>query len=370
MLTATSQSRKTLVCVVDANPKFRAEVVQALTSFYEVSEHSEQGSALEFIAFNPPAAVILDENVTPRGGLPLLREICCVPELDRVPIICTATHDRSVFLADASLLGVRTTLVKPFRRSALLQALFAEINAKVERSWIKFEPVQRAALQKTAKAFNTIADLIAEDGALPFEVVRDACEPLVDAVRAGRYADMLNGVRDHDNYTYVHSLRVSIFLSVFGHALGIRDNDLMTLAVGGLVHDVGKMSVPYHVLNTPNRLSDAEMAVMRGHVAHAGHFLRQGGAMPRGALTIAEQHHEKLDGTGYPHGIKGAELNELARMATIIDIFGALTDRRAYKEAMEPEQALYVMTQLGPQLDQHLLTMFRTVLLDTAKGLS
>lgn len=340
-----------------------------MTSFYQVAEFSDQGPALDAIAFNPPAAVIIDENVIPRGGLPLLREICCVPDLDRVPIICTATSHRTSFLADAIGLGVRTTLVKPFRRSVLLTALSKEINGKVERSWVRIEPVQRAALRRTTRAFNSVAEAIGEGGVLPYETVRDACEPLVEAVQRGHYKEMLHGIRNHDNYTYVHSLRVAIFLSVFGHSIGIAGNDLMVLATGGLLHDVGKMSVPHSILNKVGRLSDEEMEVMRGHVSNTGKFLRSEPNIPRGTLVIAEQHHEKIDGSGYPLGLKGSALNELARMAAIVDIFGALTDKRVYKEALEPERALHIMTELGGALDQHLVGMFRTVLLDTAKDL-
>ena len=369
MLSAGESVRRVAVCIVDANLKHRHEVARALVPACDVAEFAEQGPALEAIAANPPAAVVLDENVLPRGGLPLLREICCVPELDRVPVICTATNDRNVFLADAIGLGVRTTLVKPYRRSALLQALSKEINAKIERSWVRIEPVQRAALKRTTMVFNAMADAIGDGVPLPYDSVRDACEPLVEAVSAGNYRDMLLGVRHHDNYTYVHSFRVAIFLSVFGHAIGVRGNDLLILASGGLVHDVGKISVPASVLNKAERLLDSEMQVMRGHVNNTSRVLRDSPGIPRGTLSIAEQHHEKLDGSGYPLRLKGSDLNELARMATIIDVFGALTDRRAYKDAMEPEQALHIMTQLGGQLDQHLLRVFRAVLLDSARHL-
>ncbi|TAN71935.1 MAG: HD domain-containing protein [Magnetospirillum sp.] len=369
MNAAQQAGARDLICVVDANPHYQSDVAQALTSHYRVSTFAEQNAALEAIACQPPTAVVLDENVVPRGGLPLLREICCVPDLDRVPIICTATNDRSLFLADATAFGVRTTLIKPFRRSALFNAITREVNAKVERSWTRIEPVQRAALKRTAKVFTAISDLMADGLPMPYETLRHACAPLVEAVSAGRYREVLNGVREHHNYSYVHSLRVAMFLTVFGHAIGVRDDDLTTLATGGLVHDVGKMAVPQEVLNKPDRLTDDEMAIMRSHVVSTGSFLRNSPGMPRGALMIAEQHHEKLDGSGYPFGLKGKGVNELARMATIIDIFGALTDRRAYKAPMEPEQALHVMTQLGRQIDQHLLSMFRAVLLDTAKSL-
>jgi HD-GYP domain-containing protein (c-di-GMP phosphodiesterase class II) len=358
-----------LVCIVDANTTHRLDTARALTSFYEVAEYAEQGAALDAIAFNPPAAVIIDENVLPRGGLPLLREICCVPDLDRVPIICTATTQRTTFLADAIGLGVKTTLVKPFRRSTLLTALSKEINGKVERSWARIEPVQRAALRRTIRAFNSVADAIGEGGELPYDSVRIACEPLVEAVQRGHYREMLHGIRDHDNYTYAHSLRVAIFLSIFGHSIGIKGSDLMVLATGGLLHDVGKMAVPHSILNKMGRLSDEEMEIMRGHVINTGLLLRSSGKIPRGALVIADQHHEKVDGSGYPLGLKGGDLNELARMACIVDIFSALTDRRVYKEAVDPEKALHIITELGGGLDQHLVGMFRTVLLDSAKDL-
>lgn len=362
-------ARRPLVCVVDANPKHRHDAVRALASFYEVAEFSEQGSALEAIALIRPTAILLDENVHPRCGLALLREICCVPELDRIPIICTATRDRVTFLADASGLGVRTTLVKPFRRSVLLRALSNEMIRKVERSWVRIEPVQRAALQRSSLMFNTIADLVAEGQPLPYEFVRPACEPLVEAVCAGQYKDMLDGVRDHDNYTFVHSLRVAVLLSMLGHAIGLRGNDLLVLAAGGLIHDIGKMSVSQCILNKPGRLTDKEMQVMRGHVSNTATLLRNGSDVPRGVLTIAEQHHEKLDGSGYPMGLRGREINELACVASIVDIFGALTDRRPYKDATDPAHALYVMTQLREQLDQPLLRIFRSLLLDCAGNL-
>lgn len=361
--------RKGQICVVDANPKFRNDVVRALSSLYFVQEFAEHGAALEAMAVAPPAAIILDENVTPRGGLPLLREICCVPVLDKVPIICTATHDRSIFLSDAMALGIKSTLVKPFRRSALLGILSEEINTKVERSWLRIEPLQQVALQKSLKAFNTIADSIGTGVPVPYDIIREACDPVVESVRNERYRAILNGVRNHDNYTYVHSLRVSVLLTVFGNAIGIKGHDLLTLATGGLIHDVGKISVPYKILNSSERLSDAELAIMRSHVTNSAQFLNSSLELPRGSRIIAEQHHERLDGTGYPRGLKGAELNELARMATIIDIFGALTDRRTYKTAMEPEKALQIMTQMKGIMDQHMLKTFRNVLLDIAKFL-
>ena len=173
-------------------------------------------------------------------------------------------------------------------------------------------------------------------------------------------------MRNHDNYSYVHSLRVATFLGLFGNVLGIKGDDLTTLTTGGLLHDIGKMSIPPEVLNKPGKLTDDEFAVMKSHVTFTIEHLEGSSDIPRGVGIIASQHHEKLDGTGYPFGLKGGELNQLARMASIIDIFSAITDRRVYKDPVPPERALEIMSNMKDQLDQPLLSVFREMLLDAA----
>ena len=139
------------------------------------------------------------------------------------------------------------------------------------------------------------------------------------------------------------------------------------LASGGLLHDVGKMSIPHEVLNKPGRLTEEEFVVMKGHVDASVHYLMQNPEIPKGVITIAAQHHEKLDGTGYPNRIPGKDLNSLARMAAIVDVFGALTDRRVYKPPMPAEKALGIMKdEMSNHLDGKLLLLFREMLLDAA----
>ncbi|KAF0113944.1 MAG: response regulator, partial [Rhodospirillaceae bacterium] len=180
---------------------------------------------------------------------------------------------------------------------------------------------------------------------------------------------LLNGVRGHDNYSCVHSLRVAIFLSMFGHTMGLENDDLLVLSCGGLLHDVGKMSIPYEVLNKPGRLNDAEFTVMRKHVTNTVRYIDACATLPKGIGIIAAQHHEKLDGTGYPNGLKGRDINELARMAAIVDVFSALTDRRCYKEPMVPEQALRIMREsIAGHIDQSMLRLFVDLLLSCAEA--
>lgn len=173
-------------------------------------------------------------------------------------------------------------------------------------------------------------------------------------------------MRSHDNYTYAHSLQVATLLALFGHSLGLSKEEQAILASGGLLHDVGKMTIPNEVLNKPGRLTPAEFIVMKGHVEASIAHLERCPDLPKSILTIAAQHHEKLNGTGYPYGLNGKRLDELARMASIIDVFSALTDRRVYKPSMTAEAALQIMTdQMGSHLDMRLVGLFRQMLLDT-----
>lgn len=362
-------ARKVLVCVVDGNAKHRGDIVSALMSFYQVRGFADGGEAMAALAAAPPAAIIVDEDAPSTGGTRIVEKILLHPKLKDVALICTSVHSHSQFFDDAARLGVRGFLTKPFRRHTLIDAISRQVNHHVESAWEKVEPVQRTALKQTVTLFNSISDKIDHGEPLLYTDAKESCAPLVEAISSNHFKDILRGVRGHDNYSYVHSLRVATFLSLFGHTIGIRGDDLAMLATGGLIHDVGKMSIPHEVLNKPGRLEGEEWAVMKSHVERTVNHLRLDPLLPKGVLIIAAQHHEKLDGSGYPKGLSGSDLNELARMASIVDIFGALTDRRVYKDPMPPEKALEIMSEMTNELDQHLLALFRTMLLDAASGL-
>ena len=360
-------SLKPVVGLVDANPRHSAEIAEALSQFYNVQQFADGREAVVALVTRPPAVIIIDEAAPPRSGREVLGLIRMAPSLAAVPIICKMEDSDSVFAADTRKGEHSTVLHKPFKRSQLLASISAHVNKSIESAWAEIEPVQRAALENTVSAFNHIAELIESGEPIPYNQMKESCAPLTRAVSDGNYKDVLKGVRGHDNYSYVHSLRVATLLALFGHTIGIKGEDLMTLSTGGLLHDVGKMDIPHEVLNKPGKLTDEEFVVMKSHVTNTLNHLRVALDIPKGAIIIAEQHHEKLDGTGYPHGLKGTELNELARMSAIVDIFSALTDRRVYKPPMPPEQAMGIMTGMKDGLDQNLLALFRGMLLEAAQ---
>ena len=156
-------------------------------------------------------------------------------------------------------------------------------------------------------------------------------------------------------------MRVATLLTLFGYGIGMRGDDLLVLSTGGLLHDVGKMITPPTILDKPGKLTEEEWPVMRDHVVESRNLLDAGDDMTKGAKIIAEQHYEKIYGMGYPLGLKGAELNELARMSGIVDIFGALTDERSYKPAFPPAKAFAILESMQTGIDQNLLMLFKDI---------
>jgi len=301
----------------------------------------------------------------PLGGCAFISQLKREPLLAHIPTLLTSRHEEAVIADALQQCGADGCLTKPFRRSALIGAITGLVNRQVEADWDNLPERARAALKGTVQIFNNISDFIAAGEPVPFLSVKEACAPLVDAIGKNDFKSILNGVKEHDNYSYAHSLRVATLLSLFGHTLGLTQEDQLVLASGGLLHDAGKIAIPHEVLNKAGRLTAEEFTVMKSHVTETIKFLNITPDIPKPVIIIAAQHHEKLDGTGYPNGLKGEDLNDLARMASIVDVFSALTDRRVYKPAMAAEKALAIMTnEMGHHLDQHFLSLFETMLLD------
>lgn len=356
---------KRLITIIDPSDKHRAQLVRALTSYYDIADFADGFDALKAAKKNPPAVILSCEDKGAKKVGEFITRASTVPHLQTVPIFYIFGQDRKYTIKDYKDQGVKHYIFKPYMRSHLFGAISSLLNKSVEENWSKMPELQRTALQNSVAVFNNIADALMTGEAVAFTEVKSNCQPLVSAVENNDFKSILTGVKDHDDYTYAHSMRVATLLTLLGHAAGFKNDDQLLLSSGGLLHDVGKMSIPHNILNKPGRLTDDEFDIMKGHVKGTIDYLKTVDNVPKAALIIAEQHHEKIDGTGYPHGLKGKELNELARMAAIVDVFSALTDRRVYKPAMPSEKAMSIMTEeMSGHLDMHYLKLFKTILSD------
>ena len=166
-------------------------------------------------------------------------------------------------------------------------------------------------------------------------------------------------ISSHDFYTYVHSLNVCTLCVGLGSVIGIpKKPDLEYLALGGMLHDIGKSQVDSRLINKPGRLSEEEFAKMRNHVTLGVSLLSEHHKLQPQVLEPVAQHHEKLSGIGYPHGIKDKQLSLFGRISSIVDIYDALTTKRSYKPAFSPFEALSFLGKTEVDYDKGLLREF------------
>lgn len=165
-------------------------------------------------------------------------------------------------------------------------------------------------------------------------------------------------VEARDPYTGGHLWRVSQFSKLLAQEVGLSRRDVALCEVGGFLHDLGKVGVPDAILNKPDRLTDVEFSVIRTHPAVGGRLLANH-PLANLALEAVVGHHERPDGTGYPHGIAGEVIPEVARIVSIADAFDAMTSTRAYRKGMPIEKALSIIGgEVGRQFDADLTRRF------------
>ena len=150
----------------------------------------------------------------------------------------------------------------------------------------------------------------------------------------------LTHLKDRDKYTSEHSLNVCILSLFFGRSLGLSRDELSNLGVGALLHDIGKLRVPLDVLNKPAKLTNEEFGIIKRHPVYGYELLKNKDNLSQDSLDIIHHHHERLDGAGYPNGLKDDQINYFTKVVTIVDVYDAITSARAYHDAITPYQAL------------------------------
>jgi len=164
-------------------------------------------------------------------------------------------------------------------------------------------------------------------------------------------------LKNHDDYTWLHSMAVCGLMITLGQRLGLDSRQVRRVGMGGLLHDVGKAAVPLEILNKPGKLSDEEFEVMRQHPVIGAQMLMEADA-DADLLDIALHHHEKYDGSGYPHRLKGEEISLYSRMAAVCDVYDALTSTRVYRKGWSPADAMHNMLSWRGHFDNQVLHTF------------
>jgi len=150
----------------------------------------------------------------------------------------------------------------------------------------------------------------------------------------------LGCIREKDSYLMEHSVNLSVLMSIFGKSMSLDRQTLQHIITGALLHDIGKVMIPDEILHKPGKLTSNEFTTMKDHVSLGQSHLEKVPGISPLTVRIAGEHHERMDGTGYPLGLKGFDISPHGRMAAVVDVYDAITSDRCYHDAMTPTQAI------------------------------
>ncbi len=167
----------------------------------------------------------------------------------------------------------------------------------------------------------------------------------------------LTRIKNKNEYTAEHCLNVGILAMVFAKHLGWEPRRIEEVGLSGMLHDVGKMNIPIEILDKPGKLSEEEFEVIKRHVLEGYKILSSDSTLPETVLNTSRDHHERMNGKGYPYGKKGADLSDEAKLIAIVDTYDAITSDRVYSPAEPPTHALKVIYENSGELFDKLLSV-------------
>jgi len=193
-----------------------------------------------------------------------------------------------------------------------------------------------------------------------FESIGNIARDIIDEIISKQNV-MINlvDIKSMDNYTYQHSVNVAVLSLVLGVQLQLNQSELYTLCIGALLHDIGKVLIPKDIILKPGRLTDEEFITIKEHTTKGYDFLKGCSDISVPSRIVALQHHEKVNGLGYPDNKKDKSINRFARIVSIADVYDALTSDRPYSKAMCPNDAVeYIFSHANTQFDYEMVKAF------------
>ncbi|MPW24754.1 HD domain-containing protein [Alkalibaculum sp. M08DMB] len=281
---------------------------------------------------------ILAKTIYNTTGIPLLR--AGYPLNDKLIVKAINNGISSLYIQDSYSDEIITDIISPEFRQKAVQTLKNSFKDMHRKSLSKVNPTNNSSdpLANIAILANEIVDNIFTN--------KDVVINLVD-------------IKTMDDYTYQHCVNTAVLAIVLGIELGYKKKQLQSIAIGALLHDFGKVFIPKTVLLKPGKLSDQEFDLIRNHPTLGHDYLHQHLSLDPITLSIISEHHEKVDGTGYPNRLNSRRISIFAKIIAVCDVYDALTSDRSYRKAMSPNEALeLIMGSCGIDFDLDIVRAF------------
>ncbi len=329
------------ILVVNGDPAACNELLGLLQKEYDCERATTLDGALGKIRDREFSVVICDVGIAAKNGFDLIHYV-------------DFTSPKTVVILSGREIDSEETL-KIFRAGAFDYFPEPFDMAQVEAT------VRRAAEQYELKSLKDHYQVHLEELISERTVELDKALQEVEASYRMALKALVQALETRDFETHGHSERVVTFSLRLGHELGLSKEDLRDLELGALLHDIGKIGVPDAILRKPAKLNEEEWVKMKLHPLHGQKILRN---IPflEGSARVVEQHHEKWDGSGYPHGMRGEDIDLNARIFQVVDAFDAMTSDRVYRRGTSYEEALKELERCsGTQFDPFVVEAFKQI---------
>ena len=262
---------------------------------------------------------------------------------------------------------VGTVSVSPEEVAAEAEAaLLAAVQSPPVNLAVSMEDEVRRAAKLCERSKAAVVSMFGDarmGQALQFEQAGELVEEISDSImRHPNALISLARLKNADEYTYMHSVAVCALMIALARNLGLNESQVREAGLAGLLHDIGKMAIPNDVLNKPGKLTDNEFATVRNHPEAGSRMLIDSKQVSALVLDVCLHHHEKVDGTGYPHRLEGEQISLYARMGAVCDVYDAITSDRPYKRGWDPAESIRKMAEWKGHFDPVVFqAFFKTV---------
>jgi putative nucleotidyltransferase with HDIG domain len=307
------------------------------------------------------SGVVVDINLRSAESVQTVRKKLqsdAYSQMPRLFVLADALHHASM---QAWALGATDTISRPLEPAAILQRIRAAFPDSQSYDSTDRGKTLNRGVEAAHAIFVKMFEKLPAGGTLTFAEVQQAETRIMKAIKHSSLREWLTAVGCHHADSYRHCLFVTGYAVAFAQHLGMREDDQRRLTRAALLHDVGKAFIPVAILDKPGKLTDEEMAEIRRHPQLGHDALAAQGDFPPEMLDVVLHHHEMLDGSGYPNGLVNSQISDIVRLTTLVDIYTALVEKRAYRLPFTHSRAFSIMESMGARLDQQLLQAFRPV---------
>ncbi len=226
----------------------------------------------------------------------------------------------------------------------------------LEEEFEKAKEIHVDALSLVSQVMNDVK----MGGVIDLQPVEDMADSISESIRRNQNAlSCFTRMRDKDAYLMEHSFSVAVLMGVLARSIGVNGDDLHQMVTGALLHDIGKIQFDQNILNKPGSLTPEEWNEMKRHVEYGEMVMEQTKDVPLMIKQMCQQHHERLDGTGYPRGLSNEGITLHGRMTAVVDVYDAITADRCYHKGMTPSDAMKKLVEWsGDHLDKEIVYQF------------